>query len=224
MKTYRCDGIIFDLDGVLVDSTTTIERHWWDWATKHGIDPAESLHAILGLTTAEGIRLVAPHLDAEAEADEIDSAEAKDTEGVVAYEGVEALLEAIPAGWWSVATSGTRDTAVARMITAGLNVPDVLISANDVVRGKPEPEPYLLAAERMEVQAEGCVVVEDSSGGIRAGLAAGMRVIGVASTHTPEELEMADTIVKTISEINVSVNQSEDTTYKMTIISQDQRQ
>jgi sugar-phosphatase len=224
MSDLQCDGIIFDLDGVLVDSSFVIRKHWWNWAKKHGIDPEESLHATLGLTTADGIRLIAPDLDAEMEAKEIDDAEAKDTEGVVAYGGVTELIETIPTGWWGVATSGTKDTAMARIGAAGLKVPDVLISADDVVRGKPEPEPYLLAAEKMGLQPDRCLVVEDSSGGIRAGLAAGMRVIGVASTHTSDELEMADTIVKTIKEINVSVNQGEDTTYRMKITCQDQNQ
>ena len=223
MTVFQCDGVIFDLDGVLIDSATVIERHWWKWANKHGIDPAESLHAILGLTTAEGIRLVAPHLDAEAEADEIDRAEAKDTEGVVAYAGVELLLDSIPTGWWGIATSGTRDTAVARIRTAGLKIPEVLISANDVTRGKPEPEPFLLAAQRMKVQPERCVVIEDSAGGLRAGLSAGMTVVAVLSTHTPEELEMAHSVVKEIGDIEISINASGDDFMRMMVRCRDHR-
>lgn len=221
MNVYHCDGIIFDLDGVLVNSTEVIERHWRNWATKHGIDPAESLHAILGLTTAEGIRLVAPHLDAEVEADKIDSAEAKDTEGVIAYAGVKDLLDLIPTGWWGIATSGSRDTAVARLRTADLQIPGVLISADEVTRGKPDPEPYLLAAVEMEIPPEHCLVIEDSAGGVRAGLAAGMQVIGVASTHSPEELHLAHAIVKKISDISVSIDPG---TFRMTINTQGQSQ
>jgi sugar-phosphatase len=221
MSVFQCDAVIFDLDGVLVDSSTLIERHWWKWASKHGIDPAESLHAILGLTTAEGIRLVAPHLDAEVEANKIDTAEAKDTEGVTAYEGVMEMLGTIPGRWWGVATSGTRDTAVARMQTAGLTVPEVLISADDVTRGKPEPEPYLIAAQRMQVQPERCIVIEDSAGGLRSGLAAGMTVIAVASTHSPHELEMARALVKEIRDIKISINDKRDDLMRMSVKAKD---
>ena len=225
MKVFQCDGIIFDLDGVLVDSTSAIERHWWKWTKKHGLDPAKTLHTTLGLTTVEGIRLIAPHLDAEVEADEIDRAEAIDTDGVVAYDGAKDLLHSIPKGWWGVATSGTRDTATARMRAAGLRIPDVLISANDVERGKPDPEPYVRAAQRMHIPPEKCVVVEDSSGGLRAALGAKMTVIAVASTHTPEELEMAHVLVMNVNDIRVSINEPGDknSPMRMTVGCKDQR-
>lgn len=223
MKVFQCDGVIFDLDGVLVDSSIVIERHWWKWAKKHGINPEKSLHATLGLTTAEGIRLVAPHLDAEVEADEIDRAEAIDTDGVVAYDGAEKLLLAIPKGWWGVATSGTRETALARMQAAGLRIPEVLTSADDVLRGKPDPEPFLRTAQHMQVLPERCVVIEDSSGGLRAALGARMTVIAVATTHTPEELESAHAIVEAIKNIEVSIKDPGDNSMRMTVSCEDQR-
>lgn len=225
MKVFQCDGIIFDLDGVLVDSSSSIERIWWKWTKKHGLDPEKTLHATLGLTTVEGIRLIAPHLDAEVEADEIDRAEAIDTDGVVAYDGAKNLLQVIPNGWWGVATSGTRDTAMARMRTAGLRIPDVLISANDVERGKPDPEPYLRTAQLMQIPPESCVVVEDSSGGLRAALGAQMTVIAVVSTHTSEELEMAHALVMDFNDIQVSVNDpgQKNSPMRMTVMCKDQR-
>jgi sugar-phosphatase len=199
VKVFQCDGIIFDLDGVLVDSEIVIKRHWTNWTAKHDLDPETTLHATMGLTTAGGIRLIAPHLDAEKEADEIDRAEAMDTDGVVAFEGAKDLLQEIPKSWWGVATSGTRDTAMARMKASGLIIPDVLISANDVEHGKPDPEPYLRAAQRMQIPPERCIVVEDSSGGLQAALGARMTVIAVASTHKPEELELAHAMPAHIS-------------------------
>jgi sugar-phosphatase len=221
VKIFECDGIIFDLDGVLVDSASVIERHWRNWAQKHGIDPEKSLHATLGLTTAEGIRLVAPHLKAEVEADEIDRAEALDTDGVVAYEGANSLLLSIPEGWWGVATSGTNDTARARLQAAGLVIPDVLTSADDVVRGKPDPEPFLRTAQLMQVQPERCIVIEDSAGGLQGALGAGMTVIAVISTHTPAELEKAHVIVEELKEIQVSVNDPGDSAMRLTVTCSD---
>jgi sugar-phosphatase len=221
MHVFQCDGIIFDLDGVLVDSSLAIKRHWFMWAKKHGINPEESLHATLGLTTIEGIRLIAPHLNAEVEADEIDNAEAADAEGVVAYDGVIELLDTIPNGWWGVATSGTRDTAVARMRNAGLMIPITLISANDVIKGKPEPEPYLLAAQRLNLQPDRCLVVEDSVGGVRAGLAAGMQVIGVASTHKLDELGLAHAIIGKMEDIKIAINDPGKESFRMTIYCQE---
>ncbi len=225
MKVFQCDGIIFDLDGVLVDSASAIERHWWKWTKKHGLDPEKTLHATLGLTTVEGIRLIAPHLDAEVEAGEIDRAEAIDTDSVVAFDGAKDLLQAIPKGWWGVATSGTRETAMARMRAADLRVPEVFTSANDVERGKPDPEPYLLTAQRMQITPEKCVVIEDSSGGLQAALGARMTVIAVASTHAPEELEMAHALVMNINDIQVSINEpgQKNSPMRMTVRCRDQR-
>lgn len=225
MKVFQCDALIFDLDGVLVDSQTVIERHWSDWTRKHGLDPEKTLHATLGMTTVEGIRLIAPDLDAEKEAAIIDRAEAIDTDGVAAYDGAKKLLLAIPKGWWGVATSATRDTATARMQAAGLRIPDVLTSANDVERGKPDPEPYLLTAQLMQIPPESCLVVEDSSGGLKAGLGAGMTVIAVASTHTHKELEMAQAIVMDINDIEISINDPRPEIHpmRMTIRCMDQR-
>ena len=225
MKVFQCDALIFDLDGVLVDSQTVIERHWSDWTRKHGLDPEKTLHATLGMTTVEGIRLIAPDLDAEKEAAIIDSAEAIDTDGVAAYDGAKKLLLAIPKGWWGVATSATRDTATARMRAAGLRIPDVLTSANDVEHGKPDPEPYLRTSQRMQIPPERCVVIEDSCGGLQAALGARMTVIAVASTHTPEELGRAHAIVMEIKGIEISVNASEhkNSSMRMTVRCMDQR-
>jgi sugar-phosphatase len=225
VKIFQCDGIIFDLDGVLVDSSSSIERHWWKWTKKHGLDPEKTLHATLGMTTVEGIRLIAPHLDAEVEADEIDRAEAIDTDGVTAFDGAKGLLQAIPKDWWGVATSGTRDTATARMRAAGLMIPDVLTSANDVERGKPDPEPFLRTAQLLKIPPERCVVIEDSSGGLRAALGARMTVIAVATTHSPEELEMAHALVMNINDVQVSINDPGDkeSPMRMTVRCKDQR-
>jgi sugar-phosphatase len=126
------------------------------------------------------IREVAPHLDAERAAAELEAAQALDMDGVVAGRGAAALLAGLRGDEWAVVTSGTRRLARARLVAAGLPVPAVLVSADDVTRGKPYPDGYLTAAERLRRAPARCVVVEDAQAGVRAAHAAGMRVIGLA--------------------------------------------
>jgi len=206
MKSLQCDAVIFDLDGVLVDSTAAIERHWRQWAAGHGLDPEEIMRVAHGMRTVETIRVVAPHLDAEEEAAYFEASEAADTDGLVEIDGAVRLTQALPEDSWAVATSGSRDIAMTRLTHVGLPVPTVLVTADDVKRGKPDPEVYLLAAERLGVAPERCIVVEDSPAGIEAALAAGMRVVAVATTHAQEELERADVLAMRLSDIKVLAN------------------
>jgi len=203
MKQLQCDAVIFDLDGVLVDSMVVIERHWRQWAIQHNFDAAEIMRVAHGRRTVETIRLVAPHLDAEVEAARFEAGEAFDTDGLVRIDGAARLVRSLPRSSWAVATSGTRDVAMTRLRHTGLPMPTVLVTADDVKRGKPDPEAYLLASERLGVAPEGCVVVEDAPAGVEAAHAAGMRVIAVATTHAQEKLESADTVVARLSDIQI---------------------
>jgi mannitol-1-/sugar-/sorbitol-6-phosphatase len=200
---FMCDAIIFDLDGVLIDSNAIAERHLRAWAQRHGV-PLEHIAAIHhGRTTVETVRLVAPHLDAATEAEAMETAEADDVDGLVAFPGAARLLARLPAGRWAIATSGTRRTATLRLAYAGLASPDVLITADDVTKGKPAPDPYLLAAKRLGLLPSRCVVVEDAPAGIASAHAAGARVIGVASSMAPEKLAGADVIVASLEDLDV---------------------
>jgi sugar-phosphatase len=203
MKQLQCDAVIFDLDGVLVDSMVVIERHWRQWAIQHNFDAAEIMRVAHGRRTVETIRLVAPHLDAEVEAARFEAGEAFDTDGLVRIDGAARLVRSLPSSSWAVATSCTRDTAMTRLRYAGLPMPTVLVTADDVKQGKPDPEVYLLAAERLDVAPEWCVVVEDALAGIEAAHAAGMHVIAVATTHAQEELESADAVAAYLSDIQI---------------------
>lgn len=184
----ECDAVLFDLDGVLIDSTSCIVRHWKDWAERHGLDLDEIMQVAHGMRTVETMRRVAPHLDAEKEAAQFTAHEVTDTVGVVAIEGALRTLEKVPEGTWAIVTSGSSELARARLSWVGLPIPQVLVTGDEVKQGKPDPEPYLLGAKRLGVAMGRCVVIEDAPAGIQAGHKAGMRVIGIKATHTREEL------------------------------------
>jgi sugar-phosphatase len=201
---FNCDAVLFDLDGVLVESRHCVERHWLEWASQHHLNKDKVLHYAHGRRTIETIHLVAPHLDAEREATELEAGEANDTAGLVKIPGALELLQSIPPDAWGIATSVTHATASTRLAFGGLPVPDVLISSEDVVSGKPDPEPYLFAALMLGVKPTNCVVIEDAPAGIQAGNAAGMRVVGVISSAYPaEELNQAKVVVRKLGDIEV---------------------
>ena len=203
MNSIRCDALIFDLDGVLVDSTPCIERQMRRWAAEHGLDATAVLSLAHGRRTAETIRQVAPHLDAEAEAAAIESAEAADTEGVLEMRGARALLLALPPTTWAIATSNSRRMAIMRLQHTGLPIPRVLISVEAVQQGKPHPEAYLAAAEQLGVDPRHCVVVEDAPAGISAGRAAGMVVLALLSTHVAHQLRQAHALIEQLAHLHV---------------------
>jgi sugar-phosphatase len=202
-----CDAVLFDLDGVLVNSAECIANHWRQWALDHQLDPVQVLRLAQGRRTIETVRLSAPALDAEKEAAAIEAAEAVDTQGLVLVEGADRLIQSIPDGAWAVVTSGTRDTALNRLAFGGIPVPPVLIAAEDVKFGKPDPRPYLLAAEKLGVAPAKCLVVEDAPAGIQSARNAGMGVIAVASTHSPAELADAGVVAGRLSSITISPSQ-----------------
>lgn len=202
MKRFECCAVVFDLDGVLVDSTGYVELQWRRWATSKGLPVEPFLRVCHGRRALETIRLAAPHLDAEAEVAAF-APEAETAEPVLGpVEGAVRLLQALPVGSWAVATSGNRAVATERLKRAGIPIPGVLICAEDVVRGKPCPDVYLLAAAGLGVEPAECVVVEDAPAGIEAARAAGMGVIALRTTHRCEELP-ADACTVSLAGIHV---------------------
>jgi sugar-phosphatase len=204
MVRFPCDAVLFDLDGVLVDSSACVERHWQRWAEEHELDAAAIRKIAHGRRTEDTIALVAPHLNAREEAARLAGWEATDTTGILRIEGADDLLAHLPRDAWAVVTSGTTATALARLRHVGLPTPTVLISADDVTRGKPDPEPYQLAAKRLGIPAASCVVVEDTATGIVSAKAAGMPVIGVLGTHSHPALTQADAVVNQLTDIRVT--------------------
>ena len=195
MNELACDALLFDLDGVLIDSSTAIVRNWRAWAGRHGIDVARITQVMHGVRSVETIRAVAPQLDAAQEAAWLTAREVADTDGVVPMPGARQLLAALPADRWTIVTSGSADLARARLQAAGLPVPAQIVTADDVTQGKPAPEPYLLGASRLGIAPERCLVVEDAPAGIQAGRSAGMRVLGIAATHAAAEVLAAGATV-----------------------------
>lgn len=193
----RCKGLLFDLDGVLVDSDAVAVRHWRLWAAKHGLDAEAILAVHQGVPSVQTIAKFAPHLDAHAEAVAKEAVEADDLEGVVAIEGIRELLEALPGESWTVVTSGNRAMATRRLRATGLPLPPRMVTADDVTRGKPDPMPYQNGAKILGLDPHNCVVVEDSVAGVAAGKAAGASVIGIAAGKNPNELEKADWVIET---------------------------
>ena len=194
---------MFDLDGVLVDSTASIERTWRIWAGRHGLDAARIVEFAHGRRSEETLRAFASHLDADAEARELERIELDDAANVLKVEGASDLLAALPAESLAIVTSGTRAIATARMRHTGLPVPRVVVSADDVENGKPDPECYLKAAELLGVAPESCVVVEDAPPGIRAARLAGMAVVAVATTHPASDLSEADAVARALNDLRL---------------------
>jgi sugar-phosphatase len=199
-------ALLFDLDGVLADSTGAIERRWREWAVRHELDAEALLRLVHGRRALEIIREVAPRLDAEAELAALAAAEAEDTDGVVALPGAAAILGALPARQWAVVTSGVRPVALARLRACALPVPSVLVTADQVARGKPDPEGYLTAARQLGILPGDCIVVEDAPPGIAAARAGGMRCIALTTTHAPAAVAGADLVVPTLADLELRVD------------------
>jgi mannitol-1-/sugar-/sorbitol-6-phosphatase len=191
MVEVSCSGLLFDLDGVLVDSTPAVARVWTRWALAHGFDPEETVRKAHGRPSIATIRDLLPDGDHMVENEVVLRGEIEDTEGVVPLSGVLELLNSLPPDRWAVVTSCARELAGVRLRAAGLPVPKRVLTADDVTRGKPDPEPYIKGAALLGFPPDKCVVFEDAPAGIRAGKAAGALVLALTTTSPEEELEAA---------------------------------
>jgi mannitol-1-/sugar-/sorbitol-6-phosphatase len=204
MPKFLCSAILFDLDGVLVDSTPSVSRQWRNWAEENGIDPDLAASLAHGVRTVDTVRRVAPHLDAEAETKKIEERESNDTDGVLIMAGAGELLRSLPPERWCIVTSGTRRVASSRLLAGKLPVPRVMVTGTDVTKGKPHPEPYLKGAELLGMKPEECLVIEDAPAGIRAAHTGGMKAIALLTTYPAAELKEADAVVKALADIRVA--------------------
>jgi sugar-phosphatase len=188
MSQVRCSALLFDMDGVLIDSTPAVARVWHKWAMERGFNPEEVVSRAHGRPSLATVREYLPNADHEAENREVERREIEDLEGVVPLPGSVDLLATLPEDRWTIVTSCTRRLAEVRLRAAGLPIPRSMITSNDVTNGKPHPEPYAKAATILDFPPADCIVVEDAPAGVRAGKAAGARVI--AFTTTVQSLEL----------------------------------
>ncbi len=203
MPSIVRQAILFDLDGVLVDSTPCVTRVWRAWAQERGLDPEYVVHAAHGQRTIETVRKVAPNLDAQWETDLLEQQELNDTEGLRVLPGAKELLTSLPPERYTIVTSGTRQLATKRLQVAGLPVPSAMITADDVTRGKPDPEPYLAGATALGFEPKDCLVFEDAPSGIRSAKSGGMTAVGLTTTYRTEELSEADLLIPSLDAVRV---------------------
>ncbi|MGA9577406.1 MAG: HAD family hydrolase [Terrimicrobiaceae bacterium] len=225
MPKISCKALLFDMDGVLIDSTPAVARVWSWWALQHGFDPDETVHKAHGRPSIATIRELLPDADHEAEDREVERREILDIDGVIPLPGVVELLASLPADRWTIVTSCTKPLADVRIRTAGIVAPSGMITAQDITRGKPDPEPYLKGAALLGFAPQDCLVIEDAAAGVRSGKATGARVIALQTTETNDLLvELgADWIVKDCSSLVLETtssktkDQSGDLTIKVTL-------
>jgi len=199
-------GILFDMDGVLISSIGSVDRCWKRWAKMYGIPDAENYQVPHGVRAIDIVKSLRPDIDPQEGLRVIEDMEIEDTADLKVLPGAKVLLAGLPPERWAIVTSATKRLTVARLTVAGLPVPERLISADMVERGKPDPEPYRRGAELLGLRPEDCVVVEDAPSGVGAGKAAGSRVLGVLGTHTCEELREADWIVDSLERVAVRID------------------
>jgi len=206
MTQIRCSALLFDMDGVLIDSTPAVTRVWRNWALEHHFDPEDVVKRAHGRPSLTTVRELLPDADHEAENRIIERREIEDLEGVVPLTGAHALLQRLPKDRWTIVTSATRALAEVRLRAAGLPLPERVVTSNDITRGKPHPDPYLKAAARLGFPATDCVVVEDVPAGIHSGLAAGARVIALLTTCGEQVLQDAGAtwVLRDCSEISLT--------------------
>jgi len=209
----NCDAVLFDMDGTLIDSTLACERLLRDWATRHNLSADYVVTYSHGRRNLDVVRDLTPHLAIEQEARRLDQEELDYRDGVIAVQGALQLLSALPEDRWAVVTSASRNVAQMRFACAGLPQPRVLICSKDVSRGKPDPEGYLLAAKRLRVRPEHCIVIEDTPAGLEAGRNSGMPVLGITTTFGPDALN-CDTIADFTA---IKVNVQEDLSLRLEV-------
>jgi mannitol-1-/sugar-/sorbitol-6-phosphatase len=206
MIVTRCSALLFDMDGVLIDSTPAVARVWHRWAVEHGLDPETVVRMAHGRPSRTTIRDLLPNSDIDHEDSEVERREMEDLDGVVLLPGARELLNSLPQERWTIATSCTRPLAEVRLRAAGLPIPKTLTTSSEVKNGKPDPEPYLKAAAKIGFAASDCIVIEDAAAGVRAGKGAGARVIAFLTTMVRRDLEDAgaDWIVHNCADVTVS--------------------
>jgi mannitol-1-/sugar-/sorbitol-6-phosphatase len=205
----HCQGVLFDMDGILISSIASVERSWTKWANLRNVDAALTRETAHGRRAVETIGMLRPDLDPEAELKVIEEIEVADNDGLTVLPGVLTLLAALPADRWTVVTSATERLARIRMAAGGIPVPRRLVTADRVTRGKPHPEPFLAGAVLLGVAPAVCVVFEDSASGAQAGREAGCTVVATTFSHPIESLDAAHYLVRDLTDVSAEIRDGE---------------
>lgn len=203
MPQFGCEAVIFDMDGILVDSEVLNEKHWKLWAEDKEVSLEYIMSIHHGVPAVQTIATVAPHLNAEVEAKWFEQNLSTDMDGLLAFDGVERMLKRLPENTWAIGTSAPRIIAFNRMKYLGLPIPTVVVTIDDVKEGKPAPDPYLKAARDLGKKPEQCVVIEDAPAGIKAAKTAGARVLAIPTTNKESALQEADGIVSRFADLQI---------------------
>ncbi len=195
LSIYNVSAILFDLDGVLANSIAVLEEAWGIWCAERGLDYEMVMAAAHGRRKAEILAVVAPDLDPVPEMERLMELEYSRIGSVKPIVGASEFVAMLPEGKWAIGTSGERPGAFARLEQVGISPPKVLIAAEDVERGKPNPEVYLKAAAGIGTPAAECLVFEDAPAGIQAALAAGMIAVAVLTTYPASAFPNAHAII-----------------------------
>ena len=206
MMQVQCAAILFDMDGVLINSTPAVARVWRKWAIERGFNPEEVVARAHGRPSLTTVREYLPNADHDAENREVERREIEDTGGIVPLPGAVELLASLPTDRWIIVTSSTMALAKVRLRAAELLLPQKLVTASDITRGKPHPEPYLMGASALGFPPTECVVFEDIPAGVRAGKAAGAKVVAFTTTVSEFELKHAgaDWVLSSCADVHVT--------------------
>lgn len=197
----RCKGILFDMDGILISSLSSVERSWTEWANMRGVDPVYACRVAHGCRSIDTIAKLRPDLDAEAENRIIEGIEMKDTEGVTVLHGVLKLIAALPKSSWTVVTSATEPLTRLRLVAAGIPIPEPVVTSETVTHGKPDPAPYSAGAALLGLAPGECVVFEDSSSGTKSARAAGCTVVATTFSHSIASLAAAHYLIPDLTAV-----------------------
>lgn len=201
----ECAAVLFDLDGVLVDSTAAVERAWRAWAEQQGLRFEDVIVHAHGRRTVETIAAAAPHLDAQAETLALEDDEVTRAAEVAPLPGAHDILRKLVGAPWAIVTSGTRRLAGARIEACGFPPPPALVTGDDVAEGKPHPAAYAQAAQLLGVAAADCVVFEDAPAGIAAARSAGALIIALTTTYAVTELGTVDRYIDTLAQVSAVI-------------------
>lgn len=184
--TLPFQGLLFDLDGTLVNSLPAVERAWSQWSIENGLNPDEVVPKIHGRRAIDSIAILAPHLDLETAFRRLEHLEATDTDGVVPIAGAIEFIDRLTDIPWGIVTSGTSAIAAPRLKAAGIPRPDVFVAGEDVSEGKPSPAPFLEGQRRLGIPADAILAFEDTVAGVKSARAAGMKVVSLTEEAAPE--------------------------------------